>query len=356
MLKNKISVSILFLALSVAVSGCSIKFNTGATEAADNGGIFASANKGDSWNAKNLIPTTTGKPKSLGGVNVNVLKFDPSDNKAIYSGSQDNGLFYTYDGGNNWNIAESLGPISIIDVAIDPADKCIIYVAFGNKVVKSKDCSRSWAQVYFDNDDKVTVNAIAIDHYNSNNVYIGLSRGEMLKSSDKGGSWHALKRFDNKVEEILINSADSRIMFAATAEKGVFRTNDAGKSWTDLSVNLKDFKDSNRFRDLAISSKEPNLIILANNYGLIKSLDNGDTWSKIELITPEKEAIINAVALNPKNVDEIYYVTNTTFYRSLDGGKNWATKKLPTSRAGGKLLVDPVDGNLIYLGIKAVKK
>src|SRR3989344_1884006 len=304
MFKNKISILILFLALSVAVSGCSINVNTGDSNTDGNGGMFASVNKGESWSLKTLIPTTSGKPKSLAGVDVNTLRFDPSDNKALYLGSQDNGLFYTYDGGNNWIIAESLGRINITDVAVDPADKCVIYITSGNKVFKSKDCSRSWAQVYFDNDVKVTVNAIAIDHYNSNNIYIGLSRGEVLKSSDKGDSWHTLKRFENKVEEIVINSADSRIMFVATADKGIFRTNDAGKSWTDLSAKLKDFKDSNRFRDLAVSPKEPSLVILANNYGLIKSSDNGDTWSKIELITPEKEAIINAVALNPKNAEE----------------------------------------------------
>lgn len=355
MFKNKIFISTLLVGLTFTLAGCSVKVNTGASSTSDNGGMYVSSNKGDSWNPKVLVPTTSGKPRSLSGVDVNVLKFDPSDNKALYMGGLDNGLFYTYDGGNSWSIAESLGKINIIDVAIDPADKCVIYAASANKVFKSGDCSRSWSQVYFDNDVKVTVNAIAIDHYNSNNVYIGLSRGEVLKSGDKGNSWHALKRFEGKVEEIVINSADSRIMFVGTADKGIFRTNDAGKSWKDLSANLKDFKDSNKFRDLAISPKEKDLVVLANNYGLIRSADNGDTWSKIELITPEKEAIINAVALNPDNADEIYYVTNTTFYRSLDGGKNWATKKLPTGRAGSEILVDPKDGNLIYLGVKTVK-
>ena len=101
MFKNKISILILFLALSVAVSGCSINVNTGDSNTDGNGGMFASVNKGESWSLKTLIPTTSGKPKSLAGVDVNTLRFDPSDNKALYLGSQDNGLFYTYDGGKN---------------------------------------------------------------------------------------------------------------------------------------------------------------------------------------------------------------------------------------------------------------
>lgn len=355
MSKNKIFFPILLLALSLTLSGC-ISVNTGEKNNSDTGGVFVSSNKGELWAQKVLIPTNTGKPKTLAGVDVNALVFDPSDSKAIYLASSNNGLFYTYDGGDNWQIAESLGKIDVLSVAVDPSSKCIIYAASGNKVFKSTDCSRSWEQVYYDNDKSVSVNTIAIDHYNSANVYIGLSRGDILASSDRGDSWRTLHRLDNDIKEIVISPADSRIMYAGTARKGVFRTMDSGTTWEDLSEKLKEFKNSNNFRDLEVNSSIPGLIILANDYGLLKSSDNGDTWVKIELITPEKEAIINTVALNPNNADEIYYSTNTTFYRSLDGGVNWTTKALPTIRGGSSLLVSPESGNIIYLGFKAVAK
>jgi len=62
------------------------------------------------------------------------------------------------------------------------------------------------------------------------------------------------------------------------------------------------------------------------------------------------------MAVNPQNTQEIYYVTNTTFYRSLDGGENWKTIKMPTSAIGWKLLIDPKEPNIIYLGIKLPPK
>jgi hypothetical protein len=62
------------------------------------------------------------------------------------------------------------------------------------------------------------------------------------------------------------------------------------------------------------------------------------------------------VFISPKNVEEIYYATNTTFYRTSDGGKNWTTRKLPTSRAGWRLIVDPEDTNVIYMGVREIKK
>ncbi|GAF89261.1 unnamed protein product, partial [marine sediment metagenome] len=46
---------------------------------------------------------------------------------------------------------------------------------------------------------------------------------------------------------------------------------------------------------------------------------------------------------------------NTTFYRSLDSGENWTTKKLPTTRAGWKLLIDPDNPDIIYMGVRSIK-
>ncbi|PKM87849.1 hypothetical protein CVU83_02450, partial [Candidatus Falkowbacteria bacterium HGW-Falkowbacteria-2] len=79
-------------------------------------------------------------------------------------------------------------------------------------------------------------------------------------------------------------------------------------------------------------------------------------WENIKLITPEKDAIINAVAVNPKNSQELFYVTNTTFFRSLDGGVTWTSKKLPTTRAGSDLLVDFNNPNIMYMGTLKIDK
>ena len=145
-------------------------------------------------------------------------------------------------------------------------------------------------------------------------------------------------------------------MFAATSDKGIFRSYNGGTSWDDLKENLKEFKSSAKYQDIIISEAEQGLIFLAARYGLLKSVDNGDSWRSIELITPVKGATINAIAVNPKNTLEIYYVTNTTFYRSQDGGSNWTPKKLPTTGAGMQLLIDPEKSSIIYMGVKKIKK
>ena len=354
-MKNKLLILVALIFIMIFTTGC-ISLNTGKQkQIIIDGGFFKTVNKGETWQHAVLIPTTKGAPGSIGNFNVHSMKMDPSDNNAIYYGSAGNGLFYTYDGAKNWQPAISLGAGVIKDVAIDPNSSCVIYAAIANAVYKSTDCNRNWSRVYYDNDLKATINAIAIDHYDSKHIYIGSSRGEIIKSYDMGVSWQTLHRFSNNIERIIMDPHDSRNMFVATSKKGVYRSNNNGISWTDLGDGLAEFKGSANFRDLVIADAEPGLLFLATNYGLIRSDDNGDSWTEIKLIPPEQKTIINAVAVNPKNVKEIYYVTNTTFYRSLDGGENWATKKLPTTKAGWKLLIDPENPDIIYMGIRGVK-
>ena len=123
-----------------------------------------------------------------------------------------------------------------------------------------------------------------------------------------------------------------------------------------LQDKLKDFQDNRRFRDLFLSGAQPGFVLLATKYGLIKSINNGDDWTALQLITPESEATINSAITNPTNVEELYYVTNTTFYHSTDGGQNWSTKKLPSTRPANIILSDPNDPKTLYLSFKAVSK
>ena len=344
--------------VALTLSGCTLSFGTGSSTGSGNttdGGVFKSLNKGINWVQQSSIQSVNTK-RSFIGIDILSLSLDPSDNKAIYAGSIANGLFYSYDGAEGWQVASGLGKASIINIAVDPADKCVIYATAVNKVFKSEDCNRTWNPVYFDNDLKAIISSLVIDYSSSNNIFIGTSNGDIIKSSDRGVSWRALDRFDSQVDKIVISPVSSKIMFAGTTAKGIFRSTNGGDKWEKLAEKLVAFDGSNRFRDLVIVKAEKAVVFLATNYGLLKSTDDGNTWSKIELLTAEEEAKIYSIAVNPGNVNEIYYTTATTFYRSSDGGKNWASKKLPTSRAGAKLLLDPKNPATLYLAVKQVTK
>ncbi|PIR13652.1 hypothetical protein COV49_01420, partial [Candidatus Falkowbacteria bacterium CG11_big_fil_rev_8_21_14_0_20_39_10] len=317
MQNHKFKIYIFLTFLLFFTTACSVSFKSGET--GNDGGVYASANQGKLWKQMALIPTVTGSAKSIASLDNYSLAMDPSDDEAIYFGSLDNGLFYSYDRAKEWRVAEGLERKTVTAVAVDPDAKCIIYAAMENKIYKSTDCNRAWEQAYFDNNVETKIYSIAIDYYDSRNVYIATSRGEVIKSPDRGTSWQTVGRFDDEVKKIVISPNDSRVLFVGTDKKSVWRSLDGGVNWVSLEENLKTFKDSKKFRDLAMSQAEPGVIFLATDYGLLKSSDQGNTWSQIELITPEKKAVINSIAVSPKNAKEIYYVTNTTFYSSENG-------------------------------------
>jgi photosystem II stability/assembly factor-like uncharacterized protein len=299
------------------------------------------------------------------------MTLDPEDSLAVYLASFDQGLYYTYNIVNDgWTKVKGLPEATINDVKVDPKNKCIIYAAISNRLYRSNDCSRSFTQVYFDNNAGVIVSAVVVDHYNSQNIYIGTSRGEIIKSIDGGNSWRTIKRLGEGISRLIISPLKSRLVFVETAKKNIYsfmanstinstdpaviEKNFAVDSWSDLNTVLKDFNLGTSFRDFVVCAKDGKMFI-ATNQTILRSPDNGITWEQIKLIQPDKETVVNALAVNPLDSNQLYYVTNTTFFSSVDGGVTWTTKKLPTSRAGRELIIDFVNPNNIYLGTVKLK-
>ncbi len=339
---------IFILLILIFIAGCTIKL--GGAKAPAVAGVFKSFDKGNNWVQKNLF-LHSGGTGSIAGLNVINLTFDPVDNKAIYLASDGAGLLYSYDSGDSWQKANRVGNGRIESVVVDPKNKCVIYATFANTILKSVDCNRSWSEVYIDTRADKAVTALAIDAYSNLVIYGGNTAGDILKSTDGGGEWRVIKRLNNPVAKILIDPDDSRIIYVATKNSGIFKTTDAGANWTDINEGLKQYSGAFEYKNLIFDQSLPNSLLLVAKYGLIKTNDGGSTWEAIKLITPPATTDIYSVAINPQDNKEIYYATRSTFYKTVDGGQNWITKRLPSAAAPTYLTVDPSDPNILYMGL-----
>lgn len=337
------------VALMLAGAGC---FSLGEEGTKGNdGGVWKSTDAGLNWIQAVTLPTAQGVG-SLSITNVLDFVFDPQDELAIYMGTRSNGMFFSYDGGVSWMQPreEGMRTGEVGSVAIDPAQKCTIYAVKSTQLAKSEDCGRTFdIGIYDETRPKVTITDLEIDSFNTNIVWISTSEGDIIKSSDGGQTWDTKYRATSGIVKLMIGNADTRIVYASTERDGLARTDDGGDNWIDLEKTMNDFSTAKRTVNLT-QSGDGSIIVSSNRYGLLRSTTRGDTWEEVPLLTAAKEVDIPVVAFDPNNNAILYYATEATFYSTIDSGTNWQARRLPTGRTPSTLVVDPTDGNVLYLG------
>jgi len=331
--------------------------STGTTGPA---GMYVSTDKGESWVPISAMPSLEGA-KQLSNVSVFRLVQDPQDTKTMYWGSREHGLFYTYDDGKQWQ--QVTGPLSsgfVYGVSIHPGDKCTIYATNGQFIYKTTDCSRSWTELYRESRGDTNVVSVAINPFPPHQVYVAETNGDVLMSIDLGQSWSIVRRFGVRLVNLIPDPLQEGVMYLTTRESGLFRSVDAGRTWADLSGALEPFTKAKEYRSLQLHPNKPNVLYWISTYGILVSNDGGSSWGSIDLLTPPGSVNIYGFAINPKNDKEMYYTgtisNRSTLYRSIDGGQNWITKKLPSGQIPTALRVHPDNESWLFLGFTTPPK
>jgi photosystem II stability/assembly factor-like uncharacterized protein len=218
-------------------------------ETDDEDGYYAllrSKDGGASWNAIGNF---------AGGLQAGVwaVTIDPTNPATLYAGLDDvplytddgsvtpglGGVFKSTDGGASWNpVGLSGGAVNLL--AIDPAHPSILYAGTGSNYVaprgfrglfKSIDSGASWSAINSGLanllDTGASMTTIVIDPANSNILYAGSSGGGVFKSSDGGAHWSpfnvGLANLDVRV--LAVAPGSRHILYAGTAG-GVFKITD----------------------------------------------------------------------------------------------------------------------------------
>jgi photosystem II stability/assembly factor-like uncharacterized protein len=207
-------------------------------------------------------------------------------------------------------------------------------------------------EVYVESRGGIRIQQMAIDWYAKGTLWIGLSNGDVLKSTDSGKSWKTVLKINKEISKILMSQKDSRVMLISTFDNGVQRTTDGGEHWEKLEGSFTEFSGANRVYGIT-QTKDGGVMLAATQYGLLRSIDLGSSWEALDLLTSPGELTIRAAGIAPKDPNIIYYATPNTFYRTSDGGQTWQTQKFPSSRVPRVLLIDPDDASVLYVGVAA---
>lgn len=290
----------------------------------------------------------------------------------------------------------SIGPAvmggRLQDVEVDPNNPAIIYVgAAAGGIWKTVNNGTTWEPVFEGQADN-TFGDLAIFAGDSRIVWAGTGEqnnrqssswgGGIYRSTDAGATWQFLGlKESGSIGRVLLHPTDPNTAWVAvvghlwkpSTERGVYKTTDAGKTWTkslfidSLTGANEIVMDPRNVNTLYASTYQRLRSVYGFNGGgpgsaLWKSTDGGGTWQKIENGLPTGDKGRIGIAIAPSKPDvlvaTVEHATGSGLYRSENAGATWtmASRTNPRPMYYSKPKFDPKTDQRIWLmGVQPTK-
>jgi len=362
-------------------------------------------------------------PANMGGRidDIAVVEGNPS---TFYVGFATGGIWKTVNNGTTFTPIFDEQPVtSIGDIAIAPSDPNVLYVgtgepnnrqssSFGAGMFKSTDAGKTWkpiglaetqsiARVVVHPKDPNIVYVAAVGHLFGPNRERGL-----YKTTDGGATWTNTKFVDpdSGFTDVVMDPANPNVLYAASYQRrrvpwgfngggtgsGIWKTTDAGKTWTKLTGNgLPDNPIIGRI-GLDVARSKPGTIYASievgpsggtgagvnddgtladpaaggrggggrgnqpppppdpKKSGIWRSDDAGKTW-KFLSNSMDRPMYYSQIRVDPTN-SEIAYQGGAPFFKTVDGGKTWRQVQGLAHSDHHAIWIDPKNGNHVMVG------
>jgi photosystem II stability/assembly factor-like uncharacterized protein len=219
-------------------------------------------------------------------------------------------------------------------------------------------------------------------------VYAGVEDAALFRTTDGGRTWHELAGLRGHgtgsqwmpgaggmgLHTILLDGKNRDRMYIAISAAGVFRTDDAGKTWRPVNRGLVSqfMPDPNAevghcVHHVAMHRSRPDVLFMQKHWDVTRSDNGGESWREVSGNLPTDFGF--AVDVHAHEPETIYVVPiksdsehyppdgKLRVYRSRTGGNEWEalTKGLPQRDCYVNVLrdamaVDSLDKCGVYFG------
>jgi photosystem II stability/assembly factor-like uncharacterized protein len=330
---------------------------------------------------RNIGPFRGGRVNAVSGV--------PGQPTTFYFGSVGGGVWKSLNSGRTWTPIFDSQPIASIGaIGVAPSNTDIVYVgageadmrsqiSYGNGMYKSVDAGKTWTHIGLDNTRQI--GRIIVDPKNPSIVFVAAlghgyganpDRG-VYRTRDGGATWQkVLFKSDNVgAIDLAFDPQNSQIVYATLwntrrppwsiyppsygSGGGIFKSTDGGNNWQPLTNGIPTEGQGRIGIAVALANRNRVYAIVdAKAGGLYRSDDAGATWNRMSSDNRiwGRGWYFCKVTVDPKNPD-IVYVSNTSVYRSMDGGTKWtAIKGAPGGDDYHQLWIYPDDPKRMVLG------
>jgi photosystem II stability/assembly factor-like uncharacterized protein len=211
-------------------------------------------------------------------------------------------------------------------------------------------------------------------------IYVGTASGGVFKTVNNGVTWTPVFDRDGSalsIGDIAIAPTDPNVVWVGTGEAngrqssswgdGVYRSLDGGETWQHVGL-----RETHHIGRVVIHPRDPNIVYVAamghlwgpnEQRGLFRTVDGGKTWTNVLHASPDTGAGDVAIGPDGRTLFAALYQRRrrgwgfvgggpeSALYRSLDGGDTWEklTKGLPSGTIGRiGLDISKSDPNIVY--------
>ncbi len=321
----------------------------------NNGGVWRTSDYGRTWK-----PIFDDQPTG----SIGAIALAPSNPDILYVGSGEglqrpdlsvgDGVFRSTDAGRTWTQRGLSDALQIGAVIVDPGDPDRVFVAalghpYGPNeergVFRSTDGGSSWEKVLY-KDENTGAIALEFDPGNprtlfavlwsarqgpwENGAWQGRTSG-LFKSTDGGDTWRQMTRGLPTADQglgrigIAIAPDDPSRMYAAVdagQDGGIYRSDDAGESWTHVASERRVWSRGSDFAELKVHPKNKD-VLFSGNIQTYKSTDAGVTWTGFKGAPGGDD--YHTIWINPLHPDIMILAADQGAVVTVNGGESWGS-------------------------------
>lgn len=321
----------------------------------NNGGVWKTDDYGRTWSPI-FDSEITG---SIGD-----LAVSNSNNNILYVGTGEglhrpdlsigDGMFKSIDGGKTWSHIGLKDVHQISRVLVHPKNPDVVFVAgmghpYGPNdergVFKSTDGGKTWQKILYINQNTCAMQ-VEMDPVNHNILYADMwehregpwengswsgKNSNLYKSIDAGKTWKIINKGLPGVNEGLgrigfsISNSNPKLLYAtvdATTNGGIYKSIDAGESWTLVTTERRLWGRGSDFAEIKIHPKDPNKIYAANTASYV-SEDGGKSWTSFKGAPGGDD--YHRIWINPVNPDIMLFTADQGATITVNAGRTWSS-------------------------------
>ncbi len=294
---------------------------------------------------------------AISGGRVAVVVGSARNPKLYYLGAAGGGVWKTLDGGASWKpVFDSTHVASIGAIALDPQNDDVVWVGTGetnprNDVIagaglyRSGDGGTTWQSAGLR--ETAQISHIAVDPHDSRRVVVATmgdffrdspARG-VYRTNDGGRTWSRTLYAgpSSGASDLAVDPHDFRVMYAGLWQfrrvpwtftsggpaDGLYKSSDAGATWRRLTGAGLPPGATGRI-GLAVAASDPKRVyaLIESKAGILwRSDDAGATWRLVshDTLADQRPFYFTHVAVDPKDADHVFAVSEM-LSESKDGG------------------------------------